>query len=84
MTKKLMIEWLKECVFVPDMPEKFLLILDSWTSFRDHETIQALVPEGKQVIIKNIPSGATCDIQPLDVFFFSEYSKISCVEFIIT
>ena len=70
MTKQLMKEWLLECVFTSDMPEKLILLLDHWTSFRDHETIQSLVPEGKEVTIRNIPSGATSMVQPLDVYFF--------------
>ena len=70
MTKKLMVDWFQECIFTPEMPDKLLLLVDQWTSFRDHETIQGLVPNGKQVIVKNIPVGATSEIQPLDVFFF--------------
>ena len=65
-----MVESFQECVFTPDMPNRLILILDQWTFFRDHATIQALVPEGKQVIVKNIPAGATSEIQALDVFFF--------------
>ena len=70
MTKKLLKEWLEECVFTREMPDKLVLLLDSWTSFKDHGLIQSLVPDGKEVVIRNIPSGATSEIQPLDVFFF--------------
>uniref|UniRef100_A0A915DDC4 DDE-1 domain-containing protein n=1 Tax=Ditylenchus dipsaci TaxID=166011 RepID=A0A915DDC4_9BILA len=45
MTKDLMKTWLRECVFTNEMPDQLLLIVDSWTSFRDHQTIQSLVPE---------------------------------------
>ena len=51
-------------------PNDLLLIVDSWTCFKDHETIQSLVPEGKRLTIRNIPPGATSIIQPLDVYFF--------------
>uniref|UniRef100_A0A915DY62 HTH CENPB-type domain-containing protein n=1 Tax=Ditylenchus dipsaci TaxID=166011 RepID=A0A915DY62_9BILA len=66
MTKDLMKTWLRECVFTNEMPDQLLLIVDSWTSFRDHQTIRSLVPEGKVVIMRNIPAGATSLIQPLD------------------
>lgn len=69
MTKELMKVWLQE-IFNDDMPDNLLMLLDSWTSFKDHETIQSFVPEGKQLQIRNIPPGATSMIQPLDVFFF--------------
>uniref|UniRef100_A0A914WMF2 Transposase n=1 Tax=Plectus sambesii TaxID=2011161 RepID=A0A914WMF2_9BILA len=70
MTKQLMMNWLKECVINPDMPDKMLLIVDSWSSFKDHDSIQTLVPHGKTLVIRNIPPGATSKIQPLDVYFF--------------
>lgn len=70
MTKQLMITWFQECVFTNQMPDNLLLIVDHWSSFRDHETIQSYVPLGKNLQIRNIPAGATPLIQPLDVFFF--------------
>uniref|UniRef100_A0A914V4D4 HTH CENPB-type domain-containing protein n=1 Tax=Plectus sambesii TaxID=2011161 RepID=A0A914V4D4_9BILA len=70
MTKQLMMNWLKECVINPDMPDKMLLIVDSWSSFKDHDSIQSLVPHGKTLVIRNIHPGATSKIQPLDVYFF--------------
>ena len=75
MTKGLMVEWIRECV-VPELSEKTLLILDHWTSFRDHETIQSLVPDGKSLIVRNIPPGATSRVQPLDVFFFRQFKRV--------
>ena len=59
MTKKRMVEWIRECV-LPEVTEKMLLIVDSWPSFRDHELIQSLVSEGKSLTVKNIPGGAIC------------------------
>ena len=47
-----------------------MLIVDSWTSFKDHASMQKNVPRKKALTIKNIPAGATPQVQPLDVFFF--------------
>ena len=69
MTKQLMKEWLVECVLTEDFT-RLVLIVDSWSSFRDHETIQSLVPRGRELIVRNNPPGATSLIQPLDVFIF--------------
>lgn len=49
MTKELMKKWLKECVFTRDMPKVMLLVLDSWSPFKDHAEIQKLVPRRKKV-----------------------------------
>lgn len=70
MTKELMMNWLTTCVLTENMPDRMLLIVDSWSSFKDHATIQSLAPRGKTLLIRNIPPGATSKIQPLDVYFF--------------
>jgi hypothetical protein len=70
MTKALMLKWLETCVLTADMPDKMLLIVDSWNSFKDHAAIQNVKPPGKTLEIRNIPPGATSMIQPLDVYFF--------------
>jgi hypothetical protein len=70
MTKRLMMNWLTACVFTPDMPHRMVLVVDSWSSFKDHAAIQSMVPNGKTLEIRNIPPGATSKIQPLDVYFF--------------
>ena len=93
MTKKLCDEWLRECVFASEMPEKVLLLLDQWTPFRDHDAIKGAARAGTEVLIKNIPAGATSQIQPLDVYFFRvlkdfvrkvhEHVMAECLDFII-
>lgn len=70
MTKNLMKEWLQTCLLNLEFAGDLLLLVDSWSSFKDHDTIQALVPDGKKLRIRNIPPGATSFIQPLDVYFF--------------
>lgn len=74
MTKVLMSKWVQNCV-VPEMPKKMLLLVDSWSSFKDHSEIQRHVPKGKKVFIENIPPGATGMIQPLDVYFFNPFKR---------
>lgn len=70
MTKELMLKWFRDIVCCPAMPSKLMLLVDSWTSFRDQASIQATVPAGEELILKRIPPGATSQIQPLDVHFF--------------
>ena len=64
-----MLDWIK-CCALPEIPSPGLLLVDSWTSWKDHEAIQALVPSNEKLTIKNIPASCTSLIQPLDVYFF--------------
>ncbi|VDP11436.1 unnamed protein product [Heligmosomoides polygyrus] len=59
-----------EHVFVPQMPDNDIVILDSFAGFSNHVAIQATIPRGKTLSIRTIPSGATGQIQPADVGFF--------------
>ena len=68
-------EWIRECV-VPEISDRMLLIVDFWPSFRDHATIQSLVPEGKLITVRKIPEGATSRVQPLNVFFFRQFKDV--------
>lgn len=76
MTKGLMETWIDECLLTEDMPDDLLLIVDSWSSFKDHRVMQSHVPDGKRLTICNIPPKATSLIQPLDVFFFRIFKGI--------
>ncbi|VDP11002.1 unnamed protein product [Heligmosomoides polygyrus] len=60
-----------EHVFVPQMPDNCTIILDSWAGFSNHVAIHATIPRWKTLSIRTIPSGATGQIQPADVGFFS-------------
>lgn len=75
MTKELMKTWFKNNIATEEWPEKVLLIVDSWPSWKDHAAMQALVPQGKLIEVRNIPGGATSLIQPLDVSF-NHYFKV--------
>ncbi|VDL64944.1 unnamed protein product [Nippostrongylus brasiliensis] len=76
MTKELMIDWIKTCVFPTSNTGEAYLIVDSWSSFRDINSIKKAVPEGCQITVRNIPAGATSLIQPLDVFFFGPLKNV--------
>lgn len=94
MTKALMVDWLKTCVFSPDCPDSLLLLVDSWSSFNDHSTMQTTVPAGKNLEIYNVPPGATCKIQPCDVTLFRQmknflkrmtaHVRLNDIEFIVS
>src|SRR5690349_5786315 len=69
LTKQLLRQWFAEAYF-PHVPDRSLLILDSWNGYKDSAAIDAVTPEGKSVDIKTIPPKATPLIQPLDRYFF--------------
>ncbi|GMS90427.1 hypothetical protein PENTCL1PPCAC_12602, partial [Pristionchus entomophagus] len=70
------IKFFKEVLFIPPMPKKMLLLLDSWPLFRNHSLIQSLVPSGHTVIILNIPPGGTCLAQPPDLEYNQQFKAI--------
>ncbi|VDP40004.1 unnamed protein product [Heligmosomoides polygyrus] len=76
MTKELMVDWMKSRVFHTRDIQEAYLIVDSWSSFRDIDSIKKTVPEGCQITVRNIPVGATSLIQPLDVFFFGPMKNV--------
>ncbi|KAF1746077.1 hypothetical protein GCK72_022529 [Caenorhabditis remanei] len=69
MTKELMCDFLTSCVFIPSVPKKLFLLLDSWPPFKDHAKIRSCLPPGTDVTIRNIPPHCTSMIQPLDVYW---------------
>ena len=76
MNKQLMLDWVESCVVSADSPPSTLLIVDLWSAFKDHESIQSVIPSNKQVKVLNIPAGATSMIQPLDVYFFLPFKSM--------
>ncbi|GMS88093.1 hypothetical protein PENTCL1PPCAC_10268, partial [Pristionchus entomophagus] len=70
------IKFYKEVLFIPPMPKKMLLLLDSWPLFCNHVLIQSLVPPGHTVIILNFPPGGTCLAQPLDLQYNQQFKVI--------
>ncbi|GMS90929.1 hypothetical protein PENTCL1PPCAC_13104, partial [Pristionchus entomophagus] len=65
-----------QCVFTPSTPSSDLLILlDSWTSFRDKSAIDSSLPPGKLLNTRQIPAGATGICQPLDTHAFKNYPE---------
>ncbi|CAJ0595656.1 unnamed protein product [Cylicocyclus nassatus] len=69
MDKKLLADWVKTCLFPAKNSANKLLLVDTWVSSKDQVTIEAAVPGGQQIKIKNIPAEANARIQPLDYFF---------------
>ncbi|GMT04707.1 hypothetical protein PENTCL1PPCAC_26881, partial [Pristionchus entomophagus] len=75
--QKTVIRIVQSCVFTPSTPSSDLLILlDSWTSFRDKSAIDSSLPPGKLLNTRQIPAGATGICQPLDVFFFRPFKGL--------
>ena len=69
MTLNSMVDWIENCVAIPENPSDLHLVLDSWPGFRNHDLIQKKVPNGSTISITNIPPHATGLIQPLDLHF---------------
>ncbi|VDN28059.1 unnamed protein product [Cylicostephanus goldi] len=69
MSKELLLEFIKTCIASPSSPPEAMLLVNSWTSFRDCEAILSVLPEGKRSKIKTISHGTTAQLQPLDVYF---------------
>lgn len=65
-----------ENVFLPNMPDQCILLLDSWAGFSNHDAIAALVPVEKNLTIRTIPPGTTSRIQPADVGFFQYFKSL--------
>nr|pir hypothetical protein F30F8.4 - Caenorhabditis elegans [Caenorhabditis elegans] len=76
MTKQLMCDFFESCVFIPSVPKKLYIMLDSWPAFKDHTTIKNLVPNGHDVVIRNIPEHTTGMIQPLDVYWNAPWKSL--------
>jgi hypothetical protein len=69
MTRAHMEDWIRTCVAHPNAPSRYLMILDSWPSFRNHDAIRAALPPGMDVEVMNLPPGTTGQRQPLDLHF---------------
>ena len=73
MTVKTLHEFMKHVYFQTAMPDVSLMICDSWSAFNNHERLQEMVPEGKTLLIEQIPPSATCIAQPLDLYYFRQF-----------
>lgn len=71
-----MLEWF-EHVFFPNVSDDCLLIVDSWTPYRDRQAIANVTPPSKNLEMKTVPPGTTGLVQPLDRFFFRMW-KMFC------
>src|SRR5271154_6856906 len=69
MTKSLLQEFFEE-VYFPHTSDKSLLLIDSWSTYNDMESIEYVRPLQKKLKIMKIPPKTTGIIQPLDVYFF--------------
>lgn len=76
MTKAHLLDWVTNCLFEPGSTKSIFLVVDSWTSFKDHSSMLQSVPPGSSLQIRNIPPGTTSMVQPLDLFFFRPFKQI--------
>ncbi|CAJ0586359.1 unnamed protein product, partial [Mesorhabditis spiculigera] len=72
MTRKHTEDFIRD-VLCPQAPRKFVALLDNWSCFRNHGLIHGAAPPGTDIQIKNIPSGGTGLMQPLDQSYFRHF-----------
>ncbi|OQV22539.1 hypothetical protein BV898_03365 [Hypsibius exemplaris] len=61
--------WLEE-VFFPHVGDRTVLVIDSWSTYKNTALLDAATPEGPHVQIVTVPPKTTPLCQPLDVFGF--------------
>ncbi|PIC28965.1 hypothetical protein B9Z55_020716 [Caenorhabditis nigoni] len=76
MTKNLMKTFFEEVVFEPSMPKDALLLVDSWTSWKDQSAIDSVTPPTNHLVVRVIPPGCTGMVQPCDVGIFGSFKKV--------
>lgn len=79
MTKDDMKTWFRDIFFPTTTNGDNFLVVDSWSSFKDRDTIKALrkqAPGQTSLGLLNIPAGGTSMCQPLDVYFFRPYKNL--------
>jgi hypothetical protein len=69
LTKNELKLWFKDLYF-PTVGSKSVLLIDSWTTYKNKEMIKSVTPERKSVEILTIPPNTTSFIQPLDKYGF--------------
>ena len=69
LTKSSLEEWFKN-VYFPKVNNDSVLLLDSWTTYNNQQTINKCKPDDKNIEILRIPAKTTGLVQPLDVYFF--------------
>lgn len=75
MTKTLMLDFMQECIFDNGLPDKVLLLVDSWSSWKAKDEIDQITPPNKEIEWLTIPPGCTGLIQPSDVGYFGVFKK---------
>ena len=61
--------WLQD-VLLPNVHEKAVQMIDSWSTYKNKELLDSVMPEGQELKIVTVPPGSTGICQPLDIFFF--------------
>jgi hypothetical protein len=69
LTKEELKIWFAE-VFFPAIGERSVLLLDSWTTYKDKAMVKSVTPANKELDILNIPLNTTSMVQPLDKYGF--------------
>ncbi|CAO4384878.1 unnamed protein product [Caenorhabditis nigoni] len=76
MTKNLMKTFFEKIVFHPSMPKDALILVDSWSSWKDQTAIDSVTPPTNSLEVRIIPPGCTGLVQPCDVGVFGAFKKV--------
>ena len=69
LTKEELKMWFED-VYFPSVGQQSVLLVDSWTSYKDQDMINSVKPMDKNVEILTIPPNTTSLVQPLDKYGF--------------
>ncbi|OQV15818.1 hypothetical protein BV898_10070 [Hypsibius exemplaris] len=61
--------WLEE-VYFPHVGDRTVLVIDSWSTYKNQVLLNNATPKGREVQVVTVPAKTTSLCQPLDVYGF--------------
>ncbi|OWA54178.1 hypothetical protein BV898_18593 [Hypsibius exemplaris] len=75
MKKEHLTVWLEQ-VYFPHVGDRTVLVIDSWSIYKNRTLLDAANPEGREVQIVAVPPKTTSLCQPLDVYGFRTWKVL--------
>ncbi|OQV19463.1 hypothetical protein BV898_06454 [Hypsibius exemplaris] len=69
--------WLEQ-VYFPHVDNRTVLVIDSWSTYKNRALLDAATPEGREVQIVTVLPKITPLCQPLDVYKFRMWKAFFC------
>ena len=64
-------------IFFPNSDKQSILLVDSWTTYKDKKAIDDVTPEESNLKMHTIPAHTTSFVQPLDVYCFRYWKNFT-------